>query len=126
QPRSVIIPPSIIDPFLEHLKESDFIFRLDTQQEYDTIKIGQITDQLQFHIDYQQTKQYTLEMTDLSDYYLLGNYRYLLHQNHFFKLSNKQRNVLEKLFRIAPFQTKKKQYISPDEMDNFVKNVLTP
>lgn len=126
QPRSLIIPPSILDPFLDKLVNADYIFRLDTQQEFHTIERKALTDQLQFHIDYLRTKQYTLEMTDLSDYYLLENYHYLLYQNEFYQLTSQQRTILEKLFRIAPLQTKKKQYIAKEEMDSFVKNVLTP
>lgn len=124
QPRSIYIPPSLIDQLLDQLVEMEYIFKQESQKEYKSIFVSEMTDQLQFQLDYQQQKSYSLEMTDLSDYYFLESYRYVIHDNHFYKVSYQQKQILEKLFRIMPFQNKKKQFISPDEMDVFVKNVM--
>ncbi|GAE92739.1 DNA/RNA helicases [Gracilibacillus boraciitolerans JCM 21714] len=124
QPRSIYIPPSLIDQLLDQLVEMNYIFKQESQKEYPSISVSEMTDQIHFQLDYQQQKSYTLEMTDLSDYYFLDSYRYVIHNNHFYKINYQQKQILEKLFRIMPFQNKKKQYISPSEMDVFVKNVM--
>ncbi|MGN8645391.1 SNF2 helicase associated domain-containing protein [Gracilibacillus sp. HCP3S3_G5_1] len=124
QPRSIYIPPSLIDQLLDQLVEMEYVFRHHTNKEYNAIEVSEMEDQLQFHLDYQQPNNYTLEMTDLTDYYFLDSYRYVIHEHHFYKISYQQKVILEKLFRVVPFQNKKKQLISPNEMDVFVKNVM--
>ncbi len=67
-----------------------------------------MTEQLEFKIDYLQSNAYSLEMSDLSSYYFLESYRYLIKDHHIYKMNNKQKLILEKLFRIVPLQSKKK------------------
>ncbi len=124
QPRSIYIPPSLIDQLLDQLTEMDYVFRHENSKEYPAIAVSEMNNQLQFHLDYQQSNNYTLEMTDLSEYYFLDSYRYVIHEHHFYKITYQQKMILEKLFRVIPFQNKKKQMISPNEMDVFVKNVM--
>ncbi|MDX8044651.1 DEAD/DEAH box helicase [Gracilibacillus sp. S3-1-1] len=124
QPRSMYIPPSLIDQLLEQLVEMNYTFRHVTNKEYQSINVSEMDNQLQFQIDYQSSNNYTLEMTDLSDYYFLDSYRYVIHEHHFYKISYQQKSILDKLFRVVPLQNKKKQAISPNEMELFVKNVM--
>ncbi|UOQ48272.1 DEAD/DEAH box helicase [Gracilibacillus caseinilyticus] len=123
-PRSIYVPPSLVDSLLELLVDINYTFRLDTNKEFSDIKKGNIEEQLTFQLDYQATNSYTLEMNDLSEFYFLNSYRYLIRDNYFYKLTYNQKAILEKLFRIMPFQNKKKQNISADEMNGFVKNVM--
>lgn len=124
QPRSVYLPPSVSDLFLKKLSNTNHTFKQELNREFSSIEFSEMTEQLEFKIDYLQSNAYSLEMSDLSSYYFLESYRYLIKDHHIYKMNNKQKLILEKLFRIVPLQSKKKQLISPSEMDTFVRNVL--
>lgn len=124
QPRSILIPPSLIDRLLAHLQELSYYFKTTSSKEYPYIDVSPMGNQLQFKLDYHSSSRYTLEMTDLSDYYFLESYNYVIHEQHFYKLSFQQKMIMEKLFRVAPFQSKLKQTISAAEMNDFVQHVI--
>ncbi|MFC4404929.1 SNF2 helicase associated domain-containing protein [Gracilibacillus xinjiangensis] len=124
QPRSIYLPPSVSDQFIEKLQDTNYVFKHENNQEYSLVDFGVMTDQLQFKIDYLQTDAYSLELSDLSTYYFLNSYRYLIEGEHIYKVNYQQKLVLEKLFRILPLHDKKKQQISPSEMETFVRNVM--
>ncbi|KAB8132148.1 serine/threonine protein phosphatase [Gracilibacillus oryzae] len=124
QPRSIYLPPSVSDQFIEKLQQTNYLFRQADNKEFASVEFSMMTDQLQFKLDYLQSETYSLELSDLTSYYFLNSYRYLIKDNHIYKVDYKQKLVLEKLFRILPLHDKKKQQISPTEMEVFVRNVM--
>ncbi|SER81162.1 Superfamily II DNA or RNA helicase, SNF2 family [Gracilibacillus ureilyticus] len=124
QPRSIYLPPSVSDQFIEKLQQTNYLFKQTNKEEFSNIEFGVMTDQLQFKIDYLQSNAYSLELSDLTSYYFLSSYRYLIKNDHIYKVNYQQKLVLDKLFRILPLHDKKKQQISPSEMEVFVRNVM--
>ncbi len=124
QPRSILIPPSLTDQLLQQLSGMNYTFRSASNKEYSAIQVENMNEQLQFHLDYQASKRYTLEITDLSHYFFLESYYYVIHDQYFYKITYEQKQIMDKLFRVIPFSNKAKQTISADEMNEFVQNVL--
>ncbi|WP_163536478.1 DEAD/DEAH box helicase [Gracilibacillus sp. YIM 98692] len=124
QPRGLYVPTSASDALLDQITDTQFTFKLGQHREFHHIHFEPLTDQFEFQLDYLQQGAYTLELSELSSYYFLESYRYVIYENYIYKVSQQQKQVLDKLFRILPFQTRKKQRISPQEMDTFVRSVM--
>ncbi|ENH98429.1 non-specific serine/threonine protein kinase [Gracilibacillus halophilus YIM-C55.5] len=122
-PRELFISPTISNELLEDVQHTDYTFQ-HQDKTYPLIELKEMDDQLLFELDYTNQNMFTFEMTDLSSYRFLDSYQYLVEENRFYQITYEQKNVLEKLFRILPFQSKKKHYISTPEMDSFIENVM--
>ncbi|GAA0285398.1 SNF2 family DNA or RNA helicase [Gracilibacillus halotolerans] len=123
-PRALLVPPVVSDKLLEKLQHTDFIFKNNYTQS-STIKMKELTDQLDFQLDFHPSSNvYSFEFADLSDYILLSSYRYLLLEDTFFQLTENQNQILERLMRVLPFRDKRKHIIAPQEMDNFSHDVM--
>ncbi|RCW67074.1 DEAD/DEAH box helicase [Saliterribacillus persicus] len=123
-PRSLYVPPNLSEKLLKTVENRSLSFKAKDGSVYPAIELEEQMPELDFTVDYLKQDVYTLEMTDLSKYTFLENYRYLVKDNVFYSITFQEKQFLEKLFRVHVFQQNEKHRIAPKEMSTFVKNVL--
>lgn len=122
--RSLVLTPNLAHALLDQISIRKHQFISATNQTYGAFTIKHAIPELTFEVDQTGKNGFSINMASLFQYTYLEQYGLLQERSTFYKLSEKQRQIIDQIHAVLPYRKQPVYRIAHEHMEPFIANVV--